>query len=364
MLRTLQFLFGVILTVAAFHLSFTSCGSSNSDPTPTPTPTATWTAASTTTDYNLTLFAKVSATCPPHADPCVFNADQWGADLVTGSNVGPDGPLASNTDGFMWRPASLGLVDSSSIEFTWNSQVVVTRINLYDDPIKDSQITSGFVHFTNSKDNTLTFTDLNFYTSQAPADDGKTALALTSNTSNPVTAVRVSILTHKTPTGATLPPSLRKIEVIGHRVDEVIAEGEIRPYVSIYTVSSIFNSYDAGFNNGPNRSFKMKDDDPGSYWASTNGSNARVEWSLDRLYTITKIVLKDISTGTWTSGQLLFMDVSGDQPHAFTKAGDGTAMLTLTDTIQSQHIQVQLTGATATNSGLADISITASYTPQ
>ncbi len=287
--RTLRDLTFVVFLAFPLALAIHACGPAS--PTPvtggviqnvtgqnTPTPTAT----PTPTYINLSPFAKIAATS-------TFS-DAYAADLVA------DGvkPLATNTDGFMWRP-TVAAQNSSSISFTWNSQIQIQEIRLWDDPIVQSQITSGRIKFSNSIDSSVVVADKSF---TALPDDASTP-GIVTGPDQAVTQITILIDTSINTSGNGLPPGFGEIEVMGVRVSEAIASADIIPYSQSSAVSPTANSFDPNVDNGPNRSFKSKDGNPSTAWLSNASlNNASIKWSFDLNYAISQIVLTDLPTLT------------------------------------------------------------------
>ncbi len=364
MLRTFSALIGALLVASLFHLPISSCGKSDNTTVAPSTATATPTPTPTAGEYDLAPYAKITASST--------QGDAWGADLtadyVFNATSGDSFviPLATNTDGFMWRPAT-GTVNSSWIEFGWNSQVVITEIHLYDDPILNSQITSGQVHFENTIDTTLSaFTDQEF----TALPDAGTTFTTVAGPSNPVTSVRVKIINTKDTVNDGLDPGLSQVVIRGYRVDEAIASGEISPYLRIMRASSTSGALDAGYDDGPYRTAKAKDGNTTTYWKSNgNGTNAYLDVAFDRTYSVTAIKLTDLppSEGThFLKGTVKVFDAADVETDlAFEKTANASDVsVPVSSALSVARLRVTFSNITGgLDVGLAEISVTGSYTP-
>jgi hypothetical protein len=345
-----------LISVLASTLLFASCGGSPSSSCATGTicdpVVVTNPISPSDTSANIALFAKATANSTKD--------DNFAPDFAI-DGILPD---PTNTRTYMWRPSA---INSSILTLTWNSQVTISGLQLYDNPKIGQNLKKGKVEFFNTGEPSIAFGQTDF---AALPDDGKTPLQI-AGPSQPVTGIRIYILDHVGDEAG-----VAEAVVLGERVDEEIPEGNVTPYCMVSKYSSVKNPIDTDTDTGAYRSTKIKDgSETGSEWVSNgNGVGAYIEIQCDLAYSITEITVVDrtgydISTlkrGTrLIGGNLTFEDVS--EMVRFTKLKtDLAATVSLPSAKVTKKILVSFSEGDVvdgTYTGLSELKIKGSYKP-
>lgn len=355
-------LFQWLASPAGLSLVLAACGGSPSTTNPTPTPVAT--QASTDwgpKDYNLEKFAKVTANSE-------LNDDYAATNVIDGvKGTAPSGP----TKGLIWRPASN--LNGAYLRFEWNSQVKVSEVRIFDNPYTNQQVLKGEVRFENSKDTSKNFTPASF---GALPDDAASHVSVR-GPSDPITALTVHVLDHKFDSKVGDQAGISEVVIGGKRVEETISSGNITPFGRVSAFSSVAQTFYAGYDTGPFRTTKAKDDGSlGTSWASAaNGSSAFIEFEFDRTYTIESVELHDrpkqIESGVdvlphFTKATIRFQD--SDKVLTVTKDKDAEVASGSPDSVASKKIRIELTETVdgpkgSKDTGLENVVITGKFEP-
>jgi hypothetical protein len=342
---------GLALT---FTLVISACEKTAST-TPTPTPTATIATTPTVTPLPsgtgwLQRFAKITASSYATTSSRGYTEDAFSfSNLVNGAI----GDASGGSEYCMWRPS--GAVDSSTITFTWNSQVNVTNVYLTDNTTINQQITDGWISYDNTTSGATIPNDSNNF---GPLPDAGTTILTVPGPGSPITSLTIHIGSH---VGSSA--GIEEVAIEGSRVSEVIPSANIIPYGYVSNTPSVWQPWPYVADSGPNRSWKAKDEDPATAWrTASSGPNARIEFTFDRLYAIDQIRLDDVpeSAAHFSTARVTFPNLSSATP--LTIAPGST--MNLSSTVTTDRVRIDLnTAPDGSNSGLSGVTIRGSYTP-